>query len=174
MSSKASTKENCLSNPKPANDSCTTFCKSSKTTSGHSKSILTSMFQSNSNAKPKFHKQNIVSQSSDESLVSDRRSKESSSETLKNKDINNSNKFYNSTQVSDSNKMVVSFQSGNSGVNQSITNNSISCKSTGSALDFVAPSNSTRAANKPAAGKVLKNGSSSQSATKGRFLVCNF
>ena len=130
------------------------------------------MFQSNSNAKPIFHKQNIVSQSSDESLVSDRRSKESSSETLKNKDINNSNKFYNSTQVSDSNKMVVSFQSGNSGVNQSITNNSISCKSTGSALDFVATSNSTRAANKPAAGKVLKNGSSSQSATKGKFLFC--
>ena len=174
MSSKASTKENCLSNPKPENDSCTTFCKSSKTTSGNSKSILTSMFQSNSNAKPKFHKQNIVSQSSDESLVSDRRSKESSSETLKNKDINNSNKYYNSTQVSDSNKMVVSFQSGNSGVNQSITNNSISCKSTGSALDFVATSNSTRAANKPAAGKVLKNGSSSQSATKGRFLCCTF
>ena len=170
MSSKAVTKENGLSPVKYTRESSeSTFKSSSKTdqkSSTNTKSFL-SMFQ-NSNSRPKFQRQNIISQPLLDA------SKENSPEKLKSKDNTSSNKtFYNSTQVSDTNKMVVSFQTGNSGTNHSSTNtnNSISCRSnTGSALNFVSSTNGTRPANKPAAGKVLKNGSSSNpSITKGKI-----
>ena len=126
-------------------------------------SSFLSMFQ-NSNTKQKIQRQNNLSQPSDESLLSGK-SKESVSEQQK--EIGN--KICNSTQPSDSNKMVVSFQSGNSGANHSLTNNSISCRTTNSALNFSASTNGSRSG-KPAAGKVLKNGSSGNSASKGESI----
>ena len=119
------------------------------------------MFQ-NSNSKQKVQRQhNLSDKITDESLLSVN-SKQNGSEK-ENKEI--SNKIYNSTQPTDTNKMVVSFQSGNSGANHSLTNNSISCRTTNSALNFSASTNGSRSG-KPAAGKVLKNGSSGNSASK--------
>jgi len=165
MSSKASTKENGLSPVKQTRESSESSLKSSSKTATSSTTnpkYFLSMFQ-NSNSRPKFQRQNIIFQSSDQSLLNDK-PKENSSEKSKSKDIGN--KLYNPTQVSDTNKMVVSFQTGNSGTNDSSTNSSISCRSTSSALNFVSSTNGTRPANKPAAGKVLKNGSSSNSSSK--------
>ena len=139
--------------------------KSSRKVSSSNKSFL-SMFQ-NSNSRPKFQRQNIISQASDESPLLRDNYKENSSD--KHKFQEGSNSVYNSTQVSDATKMVVSFQTGNSGANNHpVTNNSISCRSSNNAPSCISTSGSTQTVSKPAAGKVLKNGSSTNSSTKGK------
>ena len=165
MSSKVSKKENGSSPVKQTSD-ISEILNSKKPSSSEApktakNSSFLSMFQ-NSNSKQKNHKQTNNSQPSDESLLSVK-SKESVSEHQK--EIGN--KIYNSTQASDSNKMVVSFQSGNSGANHSLTNNSISCRTTNSGLNFSSSGNPSRSG-KPAAGKVLKNGSTGNSVAKGK------
>jgi hypothetical protein len=123
------------------------------------------MFQ-NSNSRPKIQRQTITTQQTADDPHLNGTSKNRSSDKQKNKDI--TNKLYNSTQPSDTNKMVVSFQSGNSAGNHSVSNNSISFKTPNSAPNSVSSVNNTRPVNKPAAGKVLKNGSSGNCSTKGK------
>jgi hypothetical protein len=166
MSSKAcATKENGLSPAKHTLE-CTSesSVQTTKTTSATSNNVsFLSMFQ-NSNSRTKIQRQTITTQqTADESLLN-ATSKDRSPDKQKNKEI--SNKLYNSTQPTDTNKMVVSFQSGNSGGNHSVSNNSISFRANNSTPNFVSSGNSTRPVNKPAAGKVLKNGSSGTSSTK--------
>ena len=172
MSSKAcTTKENGLSPAKQTLECVNELpLKPPKTASESSNNIrFLSMFQ-NSNSRTKIQRQTIPThQTSEESVLN---GNHTSSDKQKNKDI--SNKLYNSTQPSDTNKMVVSFQSGNSGGNHTVSNSSIPFRTPHSAQNIVSSGNSTRPVNKPAAGKVLKNGSSGYSSTKGRqFLDIN-
>ena len=170
MSSKAcTTKENGLSPAKQTLE-CTSesSVKTSKTASASSNNIsFLSMFQ-NSNLRPKIQRQTITSQEAEaDDCPLNSNFKSSLFDKQKSKDIT-TDKYYNSTQPSDTNKMVVSFQTGNSAGNHSVSNNSISFRTPNSAPNFVSSGNTIRPVNKPAAGKVLKNGSSGNSSTKGK------
>ena len=167
MSSKISKKEN-GSSPIKQTSSKIEITNKKSSSSEASTAVKNCSFLSvfhNSSSKEKVHKQNNISDKTADVSLSKVKSKEKGSLKYDNKE--SSNKLYNSTQPTDSDKMVVSFQSGNSGANHSLTNNSISCRSNNSALNFSA-SNSGSRAGKPAAGKVLKNGSSGNSVSKGK------
>ena len=164
MSSKVSKKENGSSPIKQTSNTIEISNQklSSEASATTKNTSFLSMFQT-SHSKQKNYKQNNISDKiTDESLLKIK-SKDKGTEKYDSKE--NSTKLYNSTQPTDSDKMVVSFQSGNSGATNSIVNNSISCRTTNSA-NFTSSTNGSRAG-KPAAGKVLKNGSSGNSTSKG-------
>ena len=109
-------------------------------------------------------RQHIITQSSDESPLN-KNHRDNCSEKTKCQESSQS--VYNSTQITDANKMVVSFQTSNSSASNHVASTGVSSKSSTNGISFFSSAGNTHTDSKPAAGKVLKNGSTNAVSTKG-------
>ena len=161
MSSDTLKIENSFVLVKETRETSEVFVTSSKKLSATKHSFI-SMF-TNSNSPPKFLRKSINSQTSDQSFVKDTCKDKL---TEKPKFNNSDNSLYNSTRPSDTTKMVVSFQTGSSRTNNPFSNSITPCQASKGSISI---DNTMQAVSKPAAGKVLKNGSSGNPSNKGNY-----